>query len=56
VTVLNWAGFAGLDLARWPAVQAYSQRLQQRPSVAKALAEELALYKAAAEQARRGAA
>jgi glutathione S-transferase len=54
VTVLNWARFAGVELARWPAVQAYFERLQQRPSVATAFAEELALYKA--EQARRGAA
>jgi glutathione S-transferase len=54
VTVLNWASFVGLDLARWPAVQAYFDRLKQRPSVARALAEEFALYKAA--QAQRGAA
>jgi glutathione S-transferase len=54
VTVLNWARFAGIELARWPAVQTYFERLQQRPSVARALAEEVALYKA--EQARRGAA
>jgi len=54
VTVLNWARFAGIELARWPAVQSYFEGLQQRPSVAKAMAEELALYKA--EQARRSAA
>ncbi|HTY68317.1 MAG TPA: glutathione binding-like protein [Alphaproteobacteria bacterium] len=53
-TVLNWAGFAGIDLAKFPHVQAYFQRLQKRPSVAKAMAEELALYKE--EQARRQAA
>lgn len=54
VTVLNWAGFVGLDLARWPAVQAYFARLKQRPSVARALAEEIQLYQE--QQARRGAA
>jgi glutathione S-transferase len=54
VTVLNWAPFVGLDLAQWPAVNAYFQRLKQRPSVARAMAEEFALYKAA--QAQRGAA
>jgi glutathione S-transferase len=54
VTVLNWSSFVGLDLARWPAVQGYFERLKQRPSVARALGEEFALYKAA--QAQRGAA
>ena len=54
VTVLNWAQFARLDLATWPSVQAYLKRLQQRPAVARAFAEELALYRA--ELARRAAA
>src|SRR5215469_18019890 len=43
-TVLNWAGFVGIDLAQFPNVQAYFQRLQKRPSVARAMAEELVLY------------
>jgi glutathione S-transferase len=51
VTVLNWAGFTGTDLAPWPALQAYFRRACERPSVAKAMADELALYRA--EQARR---
>jgi glutathione S-transferase len=54
VTVLNWAKYAGIDLAKWPAVQTYFLRMLERPSVAKAFAEELALYKE--EQARRAAA
>jgi glutathione S-transferase len=54
VTVLNWSKFTGIDLAKFPAVQAYVERLQARPSVARALADELALYRE--EQARRGAA
>ncbi len=54
LVVLNWATFVGMDLTPFPAVQAYFQRLRERPSVAKALAEEFALYKA--EQARRAAA
>ncbi|HLI14185.1 MAG TPA: glutathione binding-like protein [Alphaproteobacteria bacterium] len=54
VTVLNWARPSGLDLSSWPAVLAYFRRMQERPSVAKAFAEELALYKE--EQARRSAA
>jgi glutathione S-transferase len=53
VVVLNWARFAGVDLALYPAVQAYFQRLSERPSVARAFGEEFALFKA--EQARRAA-
>jgi glutathione S-transferase len=54
VTVLNWGRYSGVDLAQWPAVNAYYHRMLERPSVAKAVAEEIALYKA--EQARRNAA
>ena len=45
-TVLNWAPYAGVDLAAWPAVQAYYQRMVKRPAVARAVGEEFALYKA----------
>jgi glutathione S-transferase len=44
VTVLNWAQYGGIDLSEWPAVAAYYKRLMQRPSVAKAAAEEIALF------------
>lgn len=54
VTILNWAAPSGIDLAQWPAVAAYFQRQHQRPSIAKAFAEELALYRE--EQARQKAA
>jgi glutathione S-transferase len=54
VTVLNWSTPSGVTLADWPAVAAYFKRLQQRPSIARAFAEELALY--AEEQARKVAA
>jgi glutathione S-transferase len=54
VTVLNWSAGAGIDLSEWPAVQAYYQRLMKRPSVARAVTEERALY--AEEQERRKAA
>jgi len=50
VTVLNWAGFTGVDLSRWPAVRAYYDRQLVRPSVARALGEEFAMFRA--EQAR----
>ena len=43
-----------VDLEKWPNIKAYYERLRQRPSVAKAIAEEFELYKA--EQARHKAA
>jgi glutathione S-transferase len=51
VTVLNWAKLSGIDLATYPAIDAYLRRLHQRPSVARAFAEEFEIYKG--EQARR---
>jgi glutathione S-transferase len=53
-TVLNWARYSNVDLAAWPVVDAYYRRMIARPSVARALAEEMALYQA--DQARRSAA
>lgn len=53
-TVLNWSGATKIDLAPWPAITSYMQRLQTRASIARALKEELALYKA--EVARQQAA
>ena len=40
-TVLNWTGATGVNLAPWPAVQDYHQRMLTRPSVARAFGEEL---------------
>ncbi|HTB44625.1 MAG TPA: glutathione binding-like protein [Acetobacteraceae bacterium] len=54
VTVMNWSGFTGTDLAPWPALQAYVRRACEQPSVARAMADELALFRE--EQARRNAA
>lgn len=45
-TVLNWTGATPLKLDACPSIQAYVARLQQRPSIARALGEELAMYKA----------
>jgi glutathione S-transferase len=43
--VLNWSlVLPPLALAQWPAVHAYHERLKERPSIARAFAEELALY------------
>jgi glutathione S-transferase len=42
--VLNWAPYAGVDLAPWPAVQAFHRRISQRDAVARAVREEYALF------------
>jgi glutathione S-transferase len=55
VTVLNWTqAIPSIELAKWPAIKAYYDRLRQRPSIMKASSEEFTLYKA--EQARHKAA
>ena len=55
VTVINWTmATPPIELAKWPSLKAYYERLRQRPSIAKAIAEEFELYKA--EQARKKAA
>lgn len=46
VTILNWAQATPIELSRWPNVQAYAKRLGERPSVRRAFAEELPLYRA----------
>ena len=47
VTVINWTmATPPIELAKWPAVKAYYERLRTRPSVARAIAEEFELYKA----------
>ena len=47
VTVVNWTmATPPIELAKWPAVKAYYERLRGRPSIAKAIAEEFELYKA----------
>ena len=55
VTVINWTmATPPIELAKWPNVKAYYERMRQRPSIARAIAEEFELYKA--EQARKKAA
>ena len=44
VTVLNWSKFVGPDLAKWPALKNYFERMIKRPNVAKAMAEEKELF------------
>jgi len=45
-TVLNWTVPTHVDLAPWPAIKSYHKRLGDRPSIARAVAEEFALYQA----------
>ncbi|UFZ01428.1 glutathione binding-like protein [Bradyrhizobium ontarionense] len=47
VTVINWTmATPPIELAKWPALKAYYERLRARASIAKAIAEEFQLYKA----------
>jgi glutathione S-transferase len=39
-TVLNWCQWTGIDLARWPALLQYQQRIAARPKVRDALVAE----------------
>lgn len=42
--VLNWSSVTPVDLTAWPTIRSYHTRLRERPSVARAFAEERALY------------
>ena len=47
VTVINWTmATPPIELAKWPTVKAYHERLRTRPSIARAIAEEFKLYRA----------
>lgn len=50
--VLNWSIATPIKLASYPALHAYFERLRKRPSFARALSEELALFRD--ERARNG--
>jgi len=52
-TVLSWSVVTPVDLKKWPAVSAYVERMRERPSMARALGEELPMY--IAEQQRKRA-
>jgi len=45
--LLNCAPPTRIDLSAWPAIKTYRDRLAQRPSISRAIAEELALHEAA---------
>jgi len=53
-TILNWAATFGVDLGPWPAIRSYHKRVLDRPGVARAFGEELAMYRD--EQAKRASA
>ena len=42
VTMLNWAVFLKIDLAKWPTLAAYHQKHLKRPSVVQAMGIEMA--------------
>ena len=47
VTVINWTmATPPIELAKWPTVKTYYERLRARPSIARAVAEEFKLYQA----------
>jgi glutathione S-transferase len=45
--VINWTSFIGVDLAKWPAIQAFQARVAARPKVQEALVAEGLAKKAA---------
>ena len=47
LAVLNWCEFAGVDLAAWPVLHGWRERMRGRPSVARAMAAEMPLRNAA---------
>ncbi len=47
LAVLNWCEFSKVPIADWPVLLGYRERLRARPSVARAMAAEMPLLKAA---------
>jgi glutathione S-transferase len=39
-TVLGWPQYVGIDLAKWPAIKGYVDKIAKRPSVQAALKAE----------------
>ena len=47
VTIINWTmATPPIELAKWPHVKAYYEKLRARPSIARAVAEEFPMYQA----------
>jgi glutathione S-transferase len=53
-TVLSWTKWVGIDLAQWPVLNAYVNRIAERPAVQQAMHAE-GLLKARASQTEKGA-
>ena len=53
LTVLNWSPYAGIALADWPALDAYTKRMKERPTVVRAMEEEWRLYVGEQERMKR---
>lgn len=54
--VINWTtATPPIELAKWPVVKAYYERLRSRPSIARAITEELELYQAEMARAKAAA-
>ena len=49
ITMLNWFAYVGAPLEKWPTLVAYRERHMARPSVARAVSEERALYRKESE-------
>lgn len=47
LSVLNWCEFSGVAIQEWPVLLGYREKLRARPSVARAMAAEWPLLKAA---------
>lgn len=47
LVVLNWCETAGVALSDWPVLHAWREKMRRRPSIARAMAEEWPLLKAA---------
>jgi glutathione S-transferase len=45
--IVNWSNFVGIDLAKWPTLKAFQERVAARPKVQEAMAAEGLLKKAA---------
>lgn len=39
-TILRWGKWTGIDISRWPGLEAYTERIAGRPAVLAALAAE----------------
>ena len=47
LAVLNWCEYSKVPIAEWPVLAAYRERVRTRPAVARAMAAEWPLLKAA---------